>query len=255
MQNAITIYSQLLCRPFCEQIHKKLPRELRNHIYGYLLGPRPEKPVPRLTLIKQRRREIWFSESWVGRQFTIEICEMAYRTDNLQLCGSFNLPDLLLLPEDNGVLPVAHMRSLVLKIDLNYRTCVRECCYTALPPPPRPFPHFQLDELSDSLQALYKIKRKSGFKLDIKITSGDLDPPRLKDTLDAMKPIIVKLKEEGMKITIAYELFMMRTNRFPDDLMVYYAETSVDWDELVKAHRDQLVRFGGPSDRILIDYD
>lgn len=239
MQNAITIYSQLLCRPFCEQIHKRLPRELRNHIYGYLLGPRPAKPVPRLTLIKQRRREIWFSESWVGRQFTIEICEMAYRTDNLQLCGSSNIADLLLLPEDNGVLPIAHMRSLVLKIDLLHRTCMSRCCYPGPPPPPPPFPPFQLNELRDSLEALHKIKRKSGFRLDIKISSGDLDPPLLKDALDAMKPVVLRLKAEGMKITICYELYIMHTNRYPDNLMVYYEE-SLEWDEMVKAHRDKL---------------
>ncbi|KAF2675810.1 hypothetical protein K458DRAFT_397573 [Lentithecium fluviatile CBS 122367] len=240
MQNSMTIYSQLLCRPFCDQIHKALPRELRNHIYGYLLGPRPEKPVPRTVLIKQRRREIWFSESWVGRQFTIEICEMAYRTDNLQLCGSFNLADLLLLPEDNGVLPVAHIRSLVLRVDLSYKSCMARCCLpTQIPPPPPPFPPFSLTELKDSLEPLRKIECKQGFKLEIRIC-GYYGEARLLDALDAMKEILMQLKEDGMKICIARELYYRPSNRFPGDLMKYYEVERVEWEEICKAHRRKL---------------
>lgn len=241
MQNAITVYSQLLCRPFCEKIHAAFPRELRDRIYGYLLGPRSETPTPRFSLIKQRRREIWFSESWVGRDFTIEICEMAYRTDNLQLCGTFNLNDLLLRSEDNGVLPAAHMRSLVLRIDLSYRNCVLQCCMPALvfrpPPPPMAFTP---DELKKSLDPLFKIHRIEGFRLDI-VLGGYFSEQSMLEDLELMREPLTQLKELGMKISIIREFMYQETNRYPENLMSFYDGTREDWDRACQEHRDRLV--------------
>ena len=74
------------------------------------------------------------------------------------------------------------------------------------------------------------------------MVSGSLQQRLLEDVLDMIKPIIMQLKSEGMKITIQSYFFEAPTNHYPDDVMPYYEHSREEWEELVAQHKARLVR-------------
>jgi hypothetical protein len=194
-------------------------------------------------LIRQRCREIWFSEPWVGRQFIAEICELGYRTDDLKICSSFQLAHLILSPRDHGVRFAAHVRRLVVQINYNYQECEQSCCRPSPIPlrPPTLYHPYTMKELEDSLLPLQEIERKEGFRLVI-VLSTFFVHARCMDVLDAIKPVIMQLKEDGMQISIRRNWGYTASNRYPD-LMLYYDHdhSREEWREVCKQHRARLV--------------
>lgn len=233
------MYGQLLCQPFCIKMCTTLPRELRDRIYGYLLGPPKDLPWP---LREPQRRCIkskFFDATYVGPQFATEIQEMAYRTETTLLCTPFSIPNCL-GQSFGGVSCADCIRSLVVEVDLQDRFC-RKACHPQLPADAdRMGWQYTFEELRNVMKPLFFVKHKEGFSLELRFCHAT-SWSNIQDALEAVKPVLIKLRRDGMVINIGYYQRKRRVNRFPDNLMQFYDGTLEDWEQVCKDHRKRLV--------------
>lgn len=241
-ENALLNFSALLCRPLCNTMRVRLPRELRDRIYGYVLGPVSGNPTPIRELYKQRRLQLWFQELWVGPEILREILELACSTDNIQV----DLPALETIMLGGGAPSIgyaAYIRSLELRVLLYMPQCEGACgCELGRSEPLiRPCGRFTFQR---SVKALFDIRHKKGFQLRIRLHGSSegarpLPDPSIVYVLNLLRDVLLPLREEGVVISIVREdYYNMNTpsKEFPDDLMVFYDMSEEEWNNYCAEH-------------------
>lgn len=224
-----------------DEVHAKLPREIRDMIWNYLLVSLPgsveliDQILTDTALNAKTCKEPsdgpWPVQAcFVGPWARAEILEIRYRkifrTPVFKYRGILLLEGLATADAYNtGLKPIQFLRHLELHWDMggqewqNHRD-------------PEYWPQStEQPSWKACFEALRCVKHKSHFTFDLRIreTGSNRSGKHLRHLLETFRPVYEELRAAGAKINISRECWRMNCDKFWLDLAEYYTMDADEW--------------------------
>jgi hypothetical protein len=214
MESEAEKYSEAWCLSFATKLHERLPRELRDLVYRYMVsGPSADRVVKLRNFYPQQGRyhpkqgwenfiknefgsKHYLFPAFMGTSCYPEIAAMFYERTTFQLEPLDNLPAVLdkLLPV--AVHPKDHSRSLKIK-SWDYDISCDE----------------ELETAKQNLEQLFTVRHQHGFRLEIFFEHRTWGPSEVpykltrNRVIERLALIVYRLQEAGFQLNMHYEQY------------------------------------------------